>query len=119
MELWMAAIILLALSVSMFIYSLTQKQEKERAYKELEDFSLDVTKSVFDLNERVKSMEAKLNIKNEEKLLSQQVTQLNKDNIITLFTEGCSTTLISEQLNIASASVQEIIDAYVEEGIRA
>lgn len=119
MELWMAAGILFALSVFLFIYSFTQKQEKELAYKELEEFSLTVTRSVYDLNKRVKALEAELGRETLENMLPQRVTQLNKDNIITMFTKGYPTEAISQQLNIASASVQEIIDAYVEEGIRA
>ncbi|WP_368646333.1 helix-turn-helix domain-containing protein [Alkalibacterium putridalgicola] len=119
MELWMAAGILLALSVLLFIYSFTQKQEKEQAYKELEEFSLTVTRSMYDLNKRVKALESELGIESLEHMLPQRVTQLNKDNIITMFTKGYPTEAISQQLNIASTSVQEIIDAYVEEGIRA
>ncbi|SFC53290.1 hypothetical protein SAMN04488102_10965 [Alkalibacterium subtropicum] len=119
MELWMAAGILFVLSVFVFVYSFTQKQEKELAYKELEEFSLTVTRSMYDLNKRVKALEAELGIESLEYDLPQRVTQLNSDNIITMFTKGYPTEAISQQLNVASASVQEIIDAYIEEGIRA
>lgn len=115
----MVASVLFGLAVLVFIYSFTQKQEKEQAYKELEDFSLAVTKTVYDLNERVKTLESELKVENPELDLPKQVSQLNKDNIITLFTKGFSTETISEQLSVASTSVQEIIDTYVEEGIRA
>lgn len=119
MELWMAAGILLGLAALVFLYSFTQKQEKEQAYKELEDFSLSVTKTVYDLNERVKLLENELEIDKQIHSFPKQVTELNKDNIITLFTKGYSTEIISEQLSIASTSVQEVIDSYVEEGITA
>ncbi|WP_423189206.1 hypothetical protein ACO1PF_11535 [Alkalibacterium sp. f15] len=119
MELWMVASVLFGSAVLVFIYSFTQKQEKEQAYKELEDFSLTVTRTVYDLSERVKTLETELQVDDQEDDLHKQVTQLNKDNIITLFTKGFSTETISKQLRIASASVQEIIDSYIEEGIRA
>ena len=119
MELWMVAGILFVLAVALFIYSLTQKKEKDLAYKELEEFSLTVTRSMHDLNKRVKTLEAKQGIESLEHMLPQRVTQLNRDNIITMFTKGYPTEAISQQLNIAADSVQEVIDAYIEEDIQA
>ena len=118
MELGMIAAILFGSAALVYLYSFTQKEEKEQAYIELEEFSLAVTQSVFELNERVKTLESEHEIDAEVKTLQKQVTQLNKDNIITLFTKGFTTETISGQLGIASTSVQEIVDAYVEEGIR-
>ncbi|MFO8069519.1 MAG: hypothetical protein R6U02_06050 [Alkalibacterium sp.] len=119
MELWIVASVLFGSAVLVFGYSFTQKQEKEQAYKELEYFSLEVTKTVYDLNERVKTLESELQVADQKLDFPMQVTQLNKDNIVTLFTKGVSTEIISRQLRIASASVQEIIDSYIEEGIRS
>lgn len=119
MELWMAAAVLFGLAVLVFAYSFTLEDKKTPAYKELEVFSLTVTRSMYDLNKRVKVLEAENGIESVEHMLPQRVTQLNKDNIITMFTKGYPTEAISRQLNIASTSVQEIIDTYVEEGIRA
>lgn len=118
MELWMAAAVLFGMAIIVFVYSFTQKKEKEPTYKELEEFSLTVTRSMYDLNKRVKVLEAEHGIESLEHMLPQRVTQLNKDNIITMFTKGYPTEAISGQLNIASTSVQEVIDAYVEEDVR-
>ncbi|MER2063539.1 MAG: hypothetical protein ABS873_02730 [Alkalibacterium sp.] len=119
MELWMVAGTLFALSVILFIYSLTQKKEKELAYKELEEFSLTVTRSMYELNKRVKTLEAEMGIENLEHMLPQRVTQLNKDNIIRMYTKGYPIAVISEQLNVADESVQEVVDTYVEANIGA
>ncbi|MDZ7835859.1 MAG: hypothetical protein U5K84_11585 [Alkalibacterium sp.] len=89
MELGMIAAILFGSAALVYLYSFTQKEEKEQAYIELEEFSLAVTQSVFELNERVKTLESEHEIDAEVKTLQKQVTQLNKDNIITLFTKGC------------------------------
>lgn len=119
MELWMAAAVLFGMAILVFAYSFTLENEKTPAYKELEEFSLTVTRSMYDLNKRVKGLEAEHGIESLEHMHTQRVTQLNKDNIITMFTKGYPTEAISGQLNIASTSVQEIIDAYVEEDIQA
>lgn len=117
MEIWMIAGVLLVIALVLFVYSLIKKEERDLAYKELEEFSLTMSKTVYDLNERVYSLENELSITSPVSDLHNQVTTLTKDNIITLFTKGISADVISKQLGIAETSVQHTIDTYISEGI--
>lgn len=117
MEMWMIAGVLFVIAIVLFVYSLIKKEERDLAYKELEAFSLTMSKTVYDLNERVYSLENELNISSPVSELHNQVTTLAKDNIISLFTKGISADVISKQLGIEEASVQHTIDTYISEGI--
>lgn len=118
MELWMIAGVLFGIALFLFVFSLIKKEEKEPAYKELESFSLSVTKTIYDLNMRVHKLEEELKIAVEEvDEKSVLVTRLLKDNIITLFTKGTPTNVIADQLDISSQAVQEVINDYITEGL--
>ena len=119
MEMWMIAVLLLILSAALFIYSLIKKEEKDAAYRELETFSLAVTKTVYDLNQRIHTLESQLNVNLEEEEKPSQMTRLMKDNTITLFTKGVATREIARQLDLSQNSVQEVINDYITEGINA
>lgn len=119
MEIWMIAGILLVLSAALFVYSFIKKEEKDAAYKELETFSLAVTKTVYDLNERIHILESQLNVVTEEDEKSSFMTRLMVDNTITLFTQGVATREIARQLDLSQASVQEVINDYITEGIQS
>lgn len=117
MEIWMIAGILFVIATVLFGYSIIKKEEKDLAYTELEEFSLAVTKTVFDLNSRVQQLEEELSISPVERQRMNQVTRLSKDNIITLFTKGQSAETISSQLDLSLPVVQDVIDTYITEGL--
>lgn len=117
MEIWMIAGILFVIALVLFVYSLIKKEDKDLTYKELEEFSITVTHTVYNLNERVAELENELKVVAKQPELSNQVTTLAKDNIVTLFQKGLKTETISRQLGIAETSVQHTIDTYISEGI--
>ncbi len=117
MEIWMIAGILFVLAAVLFGYSMIKKEEKDLAYIELEEFSLAVTKTVFELNGRVQQLEKELSIPSVEKERLSHITRLSKDNVITLFTKGESAETISSQLDLSLSAVQEVIDTYITEGL--
>lgn len=118
MEIWMIAGVLFGIALFLFVFSLIKKEEKEPAYKELENFSLSVTKTVYDLNLRVHKLEQELKIAvDEADEKSAQLTRLLKDNIITLFTKGTPANVIADQLDISSQAVQEVINDYITDGL--
>ncbi|PRY83268.1 helix-turn-helix domain-containing protein [Alkalibacterium olivapovliticus] len=119
MEIWMIAGVLLVISGVLFSYSFIKKEEKDAAYKELESFSLAVTKTVYDLNERIHMLESKMSMTVEEEEKSTLMTRLMKDNTITLFTKGVATKEIARQLDLSQSSVQEVINDYITEGIQS
>lgn len=119
MEIWMIAGVLLVISVALFVYSFIKKDEKDAAYRELETFSLAVTKTVYDLNERIHTLENQLSISLDEEPKSSFMTRLMKDNTITLFTKGVATKEIAKQLDLSQNVVQEVINDYITEGIQS
>lgn len=120
MEIWMIAGALMLMSAVLFGYSFIKKEQKEPAYKELESFSLAVTKTVYDLNQRVHTLEAELNLAlEEEELQSDQMTRLMKDNTITLFTKGVATREIARQLSLSHGVVQEVVNDYITDHIES
>lgn len=119
MEIWMIAGVLFIISAALFGYSFIKKEEKDAAYRELETFSLAVTKTVYDLNERIHTLESQLSVTLEEEEKSSMMTRLMTDNTITLFTKGVATKEIAKQLDLSQNSVQEVINDYITDGIQS
>lgn len=117
MDLWIIAVALFAVSAVLLIVAYFKKEDKENLTEELEDMSLELFQQNYDLKQRIASLEEKLDIVPNERPMSDRVTDLTQKYILTLFTDGISAEVISQQLHVSEASVQHIIDNYISEGI--
>lgn len=114
MDIWWIVIILLIISVALIVWSFYKKDNGEKVKEEFEELSLQLMQDIYHLKNRVAILENELNITTEETLTSMKIHDVLKNHVVTLYTQGVSLENIASQTQLPVATVQVVVDEYVE-----
>lgn len=114
MDVWMIVIILLIISVALIVWSFYKKDNGEKVKEEFEELSLQLMQDIYHLKNRVAILENELNITTEETLTSMKIHDVLKNHVVTLYTQGVSLENIASQTQLPVATVQVVVDEYIE-----
>ncbi|MBS4751059.1 hypothetical protein GMA11_05350 [Granulicatella sp. zg-ZJ] len=118
----MVILILFGLSAFFLFLSLFTKNSYKREINELKDYSFEQSQELYKLRERISSLETFTGFSLSQPLSFtgelRNLSELTKENIIHLYSEGRSPEDISIFANIPVETVQILIDRYIDESTK-
>ncbi|MBF0780403.1 MULTISPECIES: helix-turn-helix domain-containing protein [unclassified Granulicatella] len=115
-------LILFGLSAFFLFLSLFTKNSAKRDIEELKDYSFEQSQELYRLRERISSLETFTGLPATQTFSFtselRSLSELTKENIISLYSEGRTPEEISIFANIPIETVQILIDRYIEESTK-
>lgn len=115
-------IILFGLSILFLLLSLFAKNSYKRDIEDLKDYSFEQSQEIYRLRERISSLETFTGLPSTQTMTFtselRSLSELTKENIISLYSEGRSPEEISIFANIPIETVQILIDRYIEDSTK-
>lgn len=115
-------LILFGLAAFFLLLSLLTKNSAKRDIEELKDYSFEQSQELYRLRERISSLETFTGLPATQTLSFtselRSLSELTKDNIISLYSEGRTPEEISIFADIPIETVQILIDRYIEDSTK-